>query len=92
MGSFEARTKLFCATEGVLVAERGKRGAEVVNQEQYKTKGFGDRTEVSGDKVIYLLLRGIMLRQQSFQCAWNLELLGEYDKVYIAQSKIRASE
>lgn len=50
MGSFEARTKLFCATEGVLVAERGKRGAEVVNQEQYKTKGFGDRTEVSGDR------------------------------------------
>lgn len=63
-----------------------------MNQEGYKTKDFGDRTEVSGDKQIYLLLRGIMLRQQSFQYVWNLELLGEYDKVLnVAQCEQRAT-
>lgn len=31
---FEARTKLLCAAEGILEAERGKRGGETLSQEK----------------------------------------------------------
>lgn len=32
------------------MAEREKRGVEIMNPEEYKTEGYGDRTEESGTK------------------------------------------
>lgn len=67
---FEDRTKLFCATEGILEAEKRKRG-EILGQKEYRTWGFGERTEVrdESDDLYFALKHNV--RQQSFQCTWS---------------------